>query len=202
MKNAQALALTPLRAVNVTIDKNDVIAIQVAKAERLLNDELKAAQDAMKTHEKTLKGHADDLTKSYAQTAKDAAATAMGLLKTLADEFSGLSKRWVEHAVADDGLRVQIKFGGDYQNGTLTKTVPFTAEQVLQRATIKNTQDAVAEAQARVVAARQKLAKLPSLERQYRAALAEKTLATTAEGQAVLDAIGSDIKADVLALPG
>ena len=63
-------------------------------------------------------------------------------------------------------------------------------------------QEKLKEAQAEMVTAKQKIARLPSLERKYRAALAEQALQSTQEGQAILDAItAGDVKSDILMLP-
>lgn len=191
----------------VQIDKNDIIAIQVAKAEKLMNAELAAAQEQVKVNEKILKTLVAEQAKSYEATAVEATKETRETLKLLVAEYKGtVSKPTYSHDGEDDSLTVSVSYGfsesGSYNRVELEKEVPLTAAQKQLIADTKAAQEAVKTAQTNVVAARQRLSRLPSLERQYRAALAERALASSEEGQAFLDALSSgNVQADVLALP-
>lgn len=186
---------------NLSIDKNDIIAIQVSKAEQLLNKELSAAQATMQTNDKHLKNLLKEQDKDYKDTAEAAIQIVKDSVKAIQDRgFSGAQVRTNLQPSAA-GLEVGAMIGGGYNSITFSKTIPFTQTQKDQQAEIEATKEGLANAQAAVVAAKQRLAKLPTLERQYRALLAERTLASSEEGQQILDALASDQKADILALP-
>jgi hypothetical protein len=201
--------LTPVNlqsSANVNIDKNDIIAIQVAKAERHLNELLSAAQATMKTRETELKLLLGELETSYQATAVTATTKLIAdlqAIKTEGFDVPALGKPEYRETNDGSGLVVGVAIGdkNSYNRLALSKTVPYSDSQKTLRATITTTKEQLSAAQTEVVAAKQRLNKLPTLERQYRAALAEKTLASTEEGKALLDAISSDASTDVLALP-
>lgn len=186
----------------ISIDKNDVVAIQVARAEQLLHEELNAAAACMKTCEVAIRDIGKKLEESYHTYAQERTASARALLQNLATEYTGLeSTASSTYTPGSEDLTVSIELRKSYPYFSLTKRVPYTAAQrdLQQQRTAQEV--ALAAAQERAVTARRKLAKLPALERQYRALLAEKTLATTAEGRRILAQITSDVPSDILALP-
>lgn len=189
-------------SANVAIDKSDIVAIQVAKAERVLNTALNNAVTAMKDCEQACQSAEAALEASYTHSAKEAIAADLEVLAGLSATYTGLKASYSGHFVNETDLQISLKLSDNgYQHMEIHKTVPLTPTQLTQRQQLEGHKQALADAQRQVVLARQKLTKLPTLERQYRAALAEKMLAGTAEGQQILAALNGDIQQDILALP-
>lgn len=207
MTNPQPNALAPMAltaGINMNVDKNDIIAIKLSAAERSLNEDLKSAQARARTHEKEIKFKTTELAKLYAATLATTITPAVDTLKALAKEFDGFAITEPGYSEGQNGLTVSVSVVKDnYGNHrSISKLVPYDDAQKKLQEEVQAEKDKLKDVHAEIVEAKQRLAKMPTLERQYRAAIATAALSSTEQGLALLSQLESgDVKKDVLALP-
>lgn len=189
----------------INVDKNDVIAIGVSKAEDMYNAELKKQLDAAKAVEKDIKEN----DKKLSDAANDVASKKYNdVCRKGSDAFASfhVTASWkvssLDHAKKKVTVNLSIERGqGGYNNSfSFAETLDYTADMKNLVALNENLDTKLKEARAEAVNWRQKIAALPSLERKLRARLATQTLEETEEGKAFLAKFTMSDN-DILALP-
>jgi len=193
-------------ASHIVVDKNDVLAVAISKAERFMQTHLAEAHKEIKRLERSIKDHSDNLTKYVGSLADKLAKPGIAKLEAAKEACGSKAKvdSSCEMDVAKRTFKVNITFKNDGWGantfGQLKGDFDSAATELAE--SLDKNGKLLAEAREAAVDWRRKLSQIPTLERQYRARLAEAALSKTEEGQQLLDALSGDFEADVLALPG
>jgi len=197
-----------LPAIDMSLDKNDVLAIVVSRGEAQLNEGVKQANAHARRHEEAAK-------QARAQLTKEGVAAALAAVQPGVEQIrAGFAAIGDGPAITTDtATTINAEAGTGQTTVTVTlkvrydairvqHTLPFTPEQQAVVRQVAQDEQAAAAARAEAVAFRRQLANIPALERAMRARLAEAKLRTTAGGQQVLDVLTGDLQAQIAALPG
>lgn len=189
---------------DIKIDKNDLVTVAVSRAERTLNASLVEANAALKASEK----RKSELTKSLEKTDQAAAESLVGkaaaAFKAAAETVNGKVNTTISSTTSGDKFTATLQISqpnGGYGNFGFSVSAALSGDQLGLIAELKTVQDDITQHRDNVLAIRSRLAKLPSLERQYRAQLVEAELNKTEAGKDLLAAFNGDIAKDILALP-
>lgn len=191
-------------AVDMQLDKNDVIAIAVSDAESELNRRVKEyrqlAADADRQADGIKKELAEDVEhqlRSEVRLLLDnlvAAAKAFGVVLTSQDRFT----------FNDEGvgtLVISLHEGGSHRLGK-SFTHVLTPQQRSRHDRCRELREVAAGNRRSEVDTRRQLSQIGTLERSVRADLARASLRRVEGGQEVLDAVLGDLSKRLLALPG
>jgi len=199
MAKEQLPVVAELVNVDVTLDKDDVAAILMSRAEERLKNELKAFKlreteltAARKTLEKTLETALATAAANHFESAKEALTAAARALKvkeiraeTHARSFNPPVEKFkggISCGLSISGERPRIRWSVEQE--TRIPAAVLKAHEALKA------HDKVFEThRTEWMEARRKLADLPTLERRARAVIAEQRLAKTPEGQDLIDAL-------------
>jgi cell division protein FtsB len=189
-----------LTSVGVQLTKEDVIAIAVSRAELGLQASLKDLQSTQAALTKQIKEKNEGLA-AVIKIVGDSkyGAIAARLNGDLAS--AGLKPTAAVIALATpDGVSVRLSVGG-YHNevSVLLPRPPAMVEIEKQLAELTATKTAAAE---RICDLKKQLSQISSLERTYRARLAEEIVSNMPGGEALIAKLTAGINADLLALPG
>lgn len=216
---------TPLVRATAQVDKNDMLAISIVRAEDWIHDQLKAAradrsaatrdltrikaeiQKACKKHiEDHFKKRDTALKKAFTDLRFNGFSTSLSLpeVNDLINAISNLDKGKSWNRRVEARLTFKLAGGRNYYGGedpgvTEYVTLPPVVSTNLRAALkIIKTED---DAKKRVADLFNRLHKVPMIERRARAAMAESALKKTNEGREVLEALTADIIEKVKALP-
>jgi hypothetical protein len=192
---------------DIHIDKNDLLAVAVSKAELHMQQQLANATREIRRLERALKDGTTGLKEKIAQLAAKLAKPGVKALEA-AREACGSKARvetnWdMQQEKGTFEVTISIKSNDHYGSanfGTLKGAFDDAAQKLV--AQLESDSQKLTDTRETAVDWRKKLAQIPTLERQYRARLAEATLSKTEKGQALLEALGGQFEQDVLALPG
>jgi len=200
-----ALKVTELATANISIDKNDLLAIAVSRSELHIQEQLGTATREVKRLEKAIADGNKELASKVSGIAAKIAKPVVTKLETLRDQTESKVKIVTKHDSKDDTGTINIAISvatSDQWGGvtfcTLSGEYDDTAKALVTK--IKSDGESLVTAKSTAVEWRRRLAQLPTLERQYRARLAEATLSKTKQGRGLLEALGGDFEKDVLAL--
>jgi len=192
---------------HITIDKNDVLAITISKAELHMQKELVAATKEIKRLEKSIKDSDTVLKEHVAELAVKLAKPGVAKLEAAKEACGSKAKINTDWDMQQDKgtfrVSITIKTSDCYGSttfGTLKGDFDATATELVEQLAADSQR--LIDARETAVNWRRKLAQIPTLERQYRARLAEAALSKTQEGQELLEALSTNFEQDVLALPG
>ena len=188
----------------VNIDKNDLLAITVSRAEIHIKTESAKAIKAIKESETHITKAKDALVLSVKQHGTSTTSTNLAELAEALHRLGSTQepKTEVDYNLDKELIIITTNLGHDAYSKTLAKlTIPFTDEMVKAKQDIKEAETQLSTLRDIAIEWRKKLADIPTLERQARARLAEATLRSSEEGQALLDSIEAQYKVDFLALP-
>ena len=190
----------------VNIDKNDLLAITVSRAEIHIKTESAKATKAIKESEAHITKTRDALALSVKQHGTSTTSTNLVELAKALKLLGSTQepKTEVDYNLDKELIIITTNLGRDSYNNNQTLarlTIPFTDEMVKAKQDIKEAETQLSTLRDVAIEWRKKLADIPTLERQARARLAEATLRSSEEGQALLDSIEAQYKVDFLALP-
>ena len=209
-KNVAKNTSNPLMTMSLDVDKNDVIAIVISRAEAQLNVELKNHMDSAKLAEaeantietRILGDFKKSLTAQYAGNVSllnnsvnviDPSSSAVLSVERLHNQTSAYVFR----------CTVGIKTTGNnrYDHTFYQKEYELTevySAQLEQAATLRRQ---ATEAKVAAIEVRRKLANIGTMERQARAKMAESQLSKTSEGKDFLDALESNFESMLKSIP-
>lgn len=206
-KSTAVVKVTDLKVVsNMSVDKNDLVSVAVARKER----ELLAEKTRLTKEIKTCQANKQTLEKKLEVAVVSAFRASVGeaRIAMIENTFSGLSKKFdvkvsacISHNDKDitGSINLLEKDAPYYRNGTCIHEtdIPFNTEVSNLCADSEKLVKETEALQGALIKVHEGLANLSRLERQVRAGFAEKVLSQTAEGKALLDTINSG---DVLLL--
>jgi len=198
----------PIELVNiaVTLDKDDVAAILMSRAEDFLKGEIKKHQKQEKVCEEARKTLADQLQKQLAEVAAAHFETA---IETMTEAARRLKVKDIKATTA-----YRYHDLDDNGNGTVDCNLLVTGEKpsinwtVVQEAKMPASVKETLKQQAANSKAdkdnneawmimRRKLYDLPTLERRAKAAVAEQRLRSSAEGKELVDMLDAQLEASI-----
>ena len=181
--------------IKTEVSREEIIAIAVSREEERLTDLMNEKRTAVKAMEKDRNDAekrideiiADLIQKAVGKYVSDAnkALAACGLSEVVSVSSDGVD--WKESKIRYCVVNGERGYNRDGNK----RTVQINAEMKKLRKKVDGLNEEISAIVEEGVAAQQQLAKLPTLERQARAKLAEGILSQTAEGQALLDSIQS-----------
>lgn len=204
------LPAIPAEIVNVAVnlDKDDVAAILMSRAEEHLKGGIKTCQKRDKELKKTSETLSDQLQK---QLEEAAAAHFEATIETLTDAAQGLKVKTIESKTSATGYSER---GGRGSSGTVHCELQVTGNK--PRINWHVSQDARMPAAVKKTVAdhkandkkqtdnhrewmdfRRKLADLPSMERRAKAAVAEQRLKATAEGIELIEMLDRQLDSGI-----
>jgi len=162
----------PAIKADITLDKNDLVTVAVSRAETQMNLDLKNGNAALKKAEaekRTLEGELEASKKAILKTVE---AETKGRLDTFASMFDSNRVPVLSVSLCNDPkatvVSVQLKENKDSYSGvSFTKTVPLTDDQTATIGKIEKVTVEITAIKEGILTTRQRLAKLPTLERQY-----------------------------------
>lgn len=194
---------------NITLNGNmnmdDVLTVVVSKAERSFNASFAEAKEGVSNLEKAIKVKVADIKK---RTDEECLALVTTKANTARPGVEALGGQVIAHSQGTRNGKlyatIQIKKGDGGYNNSVEFTYEGEKSKVLQAMEIELTdlQEKLATATQEAMGWKKKLANIPTLERQYKAKIAEAKLATTEDGQALLALMTDDLEANMLALSG
>jgi Skp family chaperone for outer membrane proteins len=171
-----------LMNVDLSLDKNDIIAIKVSEVEVDLQNKLADASKQIKEGNQKVDGLRKKIQASVDKRLKKGVEEKV---KTVTDAFDylGITVDSSVNVVIDDhnGGVIKIQFdqrANDYHYARFSKETNFKYNKSEKKLCeeIKKVQEFLSELQDYVIALRQQLSKINTLERQVRASLARKAL--------------------------
>jgi hypothetical protein len=216
-----------LLAMNVTVDKDDVLAVVESQAEAEANSQIARAVADVARAEQVLKQHAAQLDTCVRQFCENAWAHEQETLRTALESCNKHTKVQfdasgelqekpaapvVESAcpitkgyVVRCTLQVSPTASGPAEiwrgSVTLRKTLPTTAEMRRLQRQIQKARQTKDEAQQLAYEWKRRLCNIPMLLRQAQATLAKHRLSKSKEGQEILTRLTANLTKAVLALP-
>ena len=198
MAKNKALSIATVISSDIGIDKDDLVAIKVAKVETdLIN--LQAEEDQnLRTLKKTLKDqHSkfEDALEATANKNVDAAAAvaALGQIGIVAKSSVGAQFNEKDSEIEITVRVTQPSDGYSQSTFSSSKTIKAPTAVVKANNAIEDTVLAIEETQMRLVDVRKRLSQIGTLERQAKAAMALKILEGSEEGKALLATL-DDVK--------
>lgn len=191
-------------AVQGNLNMDDVLTVVTSRAERGFNASLSQAKTKVSSLEKTIKAKQNEI-------ATRTTEECMTLVTAKADAARpGIEAMGGTVTAKANGTRgdkivgtVSVQRPGDSYNGSIDFT--FTADKskvlVAMEQELTDLQESLSVATQEAMGWKKKLASIPTLERQYKAKIAEAKLATSTDGQALLDLLTEDLESNMLALP-
>jgi hypothetical protein len=215
-KEPKSELIVPEIVTEVTIDKDDVLAVGITEAEEYMQEQLDGWKDEQKKKEAEAAEHSKNRTQILAA---DGAEFAHAIEHQLREGLACLNCKKLEfnHSTSEicmhPGTRkrptysVQINVN-ERGNGhgalslqrTFTRPAPKEAAEEFKAQ--HKAQDEATAAGQQALEWKRRLTRIPQYERKLRAELAKNRLGKTADGKAVLAAMLGDVKKKVLALPG
>lgn len=193
-------------ALNGNMNMDDVLTVVVSKAERSFNVNLAEAKAGVSNLEKAIKVKVADIKK---RTDEECFALVTTKANAARPGVEALGGQVITHSqgARNNGklcATIQIKKGEGGYNNSVEFTYEGEKSKVLQAMEVELTdlQEKLATATQEAMGWKKKLSNIPTLERQYKAKIAEAKLATTEDGQALLALMTDDLEANMLALPG
>ena len=202
-----------LVSLNSELGTADILAIVTSKAETQFNEELVQARKVLRDAETHYGQLVGDRKKLYRDECRKAGDDLAKKLKPVIESLGGtvklVDKQHNQYQNCDltDGKFTQTiqivspETKDSYYTTKFTAKVDPSEKFLALGNEITEAQKAVAEAQSKALVCRQKLAGLPMLERQTRARLATAKLESSADGQALLAMLTSDLETAMAALP-
>lgn len=203
------MTLAAIDVSGIQIDKNDLLAIAVSKAELYMQNQLAAATKEIRQLEKAIKAGEASLTAKVTALAAVATQPSCTQLEEAKKLCASSAKVRVRSEMQQDKrtfsadiliVRRDDRYNDGFTFGHVTGNFDSDTTAVAER--LEADSEKLDNAREAAVSWRKRLAQIPMLERQYRARLAEATLSKTEHGKALLDALGNQFESDVLALPG
>jgi hypothetical protein len=204
--------ISPMTTLDMGLDKNDVLAIAVSRAELQLQKLLKDETDTAKLYDQQATKIKERIKLEAEGSARDSYNHKVVNLRSALKAFSS------SHTV---GFDVKIRFpdqhclgekytlvtitatGGRYDNmSVVNEQVPFTEEHEELYKQYEAEIKKASEHKAVAVEIRRKLGNISTIERQMRARLAEAHLRQSADGEVLLQRLTGDLNDAVKALPG
>jgi len=200
---------------DVTIDKEDVLAVGITEAEEYMQTELKACQEDAADQGRQAREHSEARGKILAAAGK---VFAKAIEEQLTEGLQCLNPKKLNYAhtvselcMPPKGSRKPPTYNIQLQvqecNGrglnlsrTFTERAPIEARDELRAEQACHA--AQSESQNEAMEWKRRLSRIPQYERKLRAELAKKRLVKTASGKEILAAMLGDVKTRVLALPG
>lgn len=192
-------------ALNGNMNMDDVLTVVVSKAERSFNVSLAEAKAGVSNLEKAIKVKVADIKK---RTDEECFALVTTKANAARPGVEALGGHVITHSHGTRNGKlcatIQIKKGDGGYNNSVEFTYEGEKSKVLQAMEVElaDLQEKLATATQEAMGWKKKLANIPTLERQYKAKIAEAKLATTEDGQALLALMTDDLEANMLALPG
>jgi hypothetical protein len=192
-------------ALNGNMNMDDVLTVVVSKAERSFNVSLAEAKAGVSNLEKAIKVKVADIKKRTDEECFALVTTKANAARPGVEALGGhITHRHWENEYGKLCATIQIKKGDGGYNNSVEFIYEGEKSKVLQAMEVElaDLREKLATATQEAMGWKKKLANIPTLERQYKAKIAEAKLATTEDGQALLALMTDDLEANMLALPG
>jgi len=193
------LVPTDLVTVTMDMDKDDVAAILMSRAEERIKLAIKACQD----REKVLTKEHDELREAFNDLCEEFAKEKMeDTVETLTEAATALKCKNISTEVYSGGFTLHNNMVAASMSLNAQKprvrwevSTSFKATAALKKAyqTGEKKRKEIDDNKKQWIEWRRKLADLPSMERRAKAAVAESRLKSTKEGQKLVDMLNGDL---------
>lgn len=188
-------------------NQQDVITVAVARAEELMNSELKKAQGEIVEIEKSIKADEKEIETSLKDAANaEMLAKVTAVAKSVADAGLGKVNASVSYSIDNNDSTILLITGkvttpkDSYYGLSFAASTKVPEKVAGLRTKIGESHAKLTETRETAVGWRKRLGSIGSLERKYRAQLVEKQLGATEEGKELLASIGVSFEKDILQL--
>jgi hypothetical protein len=191
-------------AIQGNLNMDDVLSVVTSRAERSFSVSLGESKTAVSNLEKAIKAKQTEIKKRTDEECL-ALVTAKADAARPGVEALGGKVEATPYGTRDGKLQatITIKKGDGGYNHSVEFTYKGDKSKVLVALEdeLTDLQEKLATATQEAMGWKKKLASIPTLERQYKAKIAEAKLASSTDGQALLDLLTEDLEQNMLALP-
>jgi predicted RNA-binding protein len=191
---------------NGSLNMDDVLTVVTSRAETNFNQNLAEAKKKASALEKDIKAKQDKIGKMLETECLAQVKEKVDALRPTIESMGGKVTAKPEERNSKDVIRTHVII--QYTNtNSYNNQITFTVEgaksnDILeQEKELSDLHEALTTVQQEALGWRKKLQSIPTLERQYKAKIAEAKLATSEDGLALLDILTGDLEKSMLALP-
>jgi protein subunit release factor A len=192
-------------AIQGNLNMDDVLSVVTSRAERSFNTSFAEAKTKVSSLEKAIKAKQTEIKKRTDEECLALVTDKANAARPGIEALGGTVTALAQGCSREGNLQasIEIKKGNGGYNSSVDFSYKGDKSKVLlaMEQELTDLQEKLSEATQEAMGWKKKISSIPTLERQYKAKIAEAKLASSQDGQALLDLLTEDLEQNMLALP-